>query len=58
MKILYKATLQEELEFFFRQFDGAESVEKRNFRERREENWKFTGTVFVTFKDRERADQV
>ena len=49
---------QTDLERFFRQFDGTEMVQRRLFRDRRESPWKFTGSVFVTFKVKDQAEHV
>ena len=51
-------TQQSELVAFFGQFDGAATAQKRVFRDRKEEPWKFAGSVFVTFEDVEKAEQV
>lgn len=48
-------TQQSELVAFFGQFDGATTAQKRVFRDRKEEPWKFAGSVFVTFEDSDKA---
>lgn len=50
-------TSQEELAEYFGQFDGCETVRKRVFRDRAEDPWFFSGSVFVTFETKEFAEE-
>lgn len=40
---------QEELADFFADFEGACMIKKRRLREKKDQSWRFTGSVFVTF---------
>lgn len=46
----------DDLAEFFTQFKGAETFKRRKMRQNQEGNWKFLGSVFVTFEDRESAE--
>ena len=49
---------EDELVHFFGQFEGAKSAQMRLFRDRKEDPWKFSGSVFVTFDDWRLAQKV
>ena len=48
---------QEELADFFAEFEGACMIKKRRLREKKDQKWRFTGSVFVTFDTIEYAEQ-
>ena len=51
MHHLLQDTKEEEIVHFFGQFDGAKSAQMRLFRDGKEDPWKFSGSVFLTFDD-------
>ena len=55
---LLQDTKEEELVHFFGQFDGAKSAQMRLFKDRKDDPWKFSGSVFLTFDDKCFAQKV
>lgn len=43
---------------FFNEFEDFENVQRRNWLDKKSSEWRFKGSVYVTFKSREKAQQV